>query len=162
MAYENIIFEIEGDVAVIKFNRPKALNAVNIDVVKDIQKALDEVESSRSVRVLILTGEGDKAFVAGADIRTDIARHTVQAVYASARVNMEAQVCGHDMGRGAERRHKWRKPDGLWRQAQEEMHHSCVAGNRNLIDMLQRDADTPGSAIQQAIELLEHQLLQLG
>jgi len=68
MAYENIIFEIEGDVAVIKFNRPKALNAINIDVVKDIQKALDEVESNPSVRVLILTGEGDKAFVAGADI----------------------------------------------------------------------------------------------
>ena len=68
MAYENIIFETEGDVAVIKFNRPKALNAVNIDVVKDIQKALDEVESNPSVRVLILTGEGDKAFVAGADI----------------------------------------------------------------------------------------------
>ncbi len=39
MAYENIIFETEGDVAVIKFNRPKALNAINIDVVKDIQKA---------------------------------------------------------------------------------------------------------------------------
>ena len=68
MAYENIIFETEGDVAVIKFNRPKALNAINIDVVKDIQKALDEVESNPAVRVLILTGEGDKAFVAGADI----------------------------------------------------------------------------------------------
>ena len=68
MAYENIIFETEGDVAVIKFNRPKALNAISIDVVKEIQKALDEVESNPSVRVLILTGERDKAFVAGADI----------------------------------------------------------------------------------------------
>ncbi len=68
MAYENIIFETEGNVAVIKFNRPKALNAISIDMVKDIQKALDEVESNPSVRVLILTGEGDKAFVAGADI----------------------------------------------------------------------------------------------
>ncbi len=68
MAYENIIFETEGNVAIIKFNRPKALNAINIDVVKDIQKALDEVESNPSLRVLILTGEGDKAFVAGADI----------------------------------------------------------------------------------------------
>ncbi len=68
MTYENIIFETEGDVAVIKFNRPKALNAININVVKDIQRALDEVESNPSVRVLILTGEGDKAFVAGADI----------------------------------------------------------------------------------------------
>jgi enoyl-CoA hydratase len=68
MAYENIIFETEGNVAVIKFNRPKALNAINTDVVKELQLALDEVEGNPSIRVLILTGEGDRAFVAGADI----------------------------------------------------------------------------------------------
>ncbi|MBW1796789.1 MAG: enoyl-CoA hydratase/isomerase family protein, partial [Deltaproteobacteria bacterium] len=68
MAYENIIFETEGNVAIIKFNRPKALNAISIDVVKEMHKALDEVEGNQSIRVLILTGEGDKAFVAGADI----------------------------------------------------------------------------------------------
>ena len=68
MAYENIIFETEGNVAIIKFNRPKALNAINIDVLKEMQKALDEVEGNQTIRVLILTGEGDKAFVAGADI----------------------------------------------------------------------------------------------
>ncbi|MBC8417708.1 MAG: enoyl-CoA hydratase/isomerase family protein [Desulfobacterales bacterium] len=68
MAYENIIFEIEGNVAIIKFNRPKALNAINTDVVKELERALDEVEGNPSIRVLILTGEGDKAFVAGADI----------------------------------------------------------------------------------------------
>jgi len=68
MAYENIIYETEGNMAVIRFNRPKALNAVNMDVVKDLQKALSEVEANSSIRVLILTGAGDKAFVAGADI----------------------------------------------------------------------------------------------
>ncbi|MFH1950324.1 MAG: enoyl-CoA hydratase-related protein [Pseudomonadota bacterium] len=68
MAYENIIFEIEGNVAIIKFNRPKALNAINTDVVKELERALDEVEGNPSIRVLILTGAGDKAFVAGADI----------------------------------------------------------------------------------------------
>ncbi|MFH1082585.1 MAG: enoyl-CoA hydratase-related protein [Pseudomonadota bacterium] len=68
MAYENIIFEIEGNVAIIKFNRPKALNAINTDVVKELERALDEVEGNSSIRVLILTGAGDKAFVAGADI----------------------------------------------------------------------------------------------
>jgi len=68
MAYENIIFETEGNVAVIKFNRPKALNAINTDVVKELERALDEVEGNPSIRVLILTGAGDKAFVAGADI----------------------------------------------------------------------------------------------
>ncbi|MGD2124739.1 MAG: enoyl-CoA hydratase-related protein [Desulfobacteraceae bacterium] len=68
MAYENIICEKEGNVAIIKFNRPKALNAINPDVIAEIHSALDEVERDLTVRVLILTGEGEKAFVAGADI----------------------------------------------------------------------------------------------
>lgn len=68
MAYENIIFEIEGDVAVIKFNRPEALNAINPAVLDDVNDALDKVEADPTVRVLVLTGEGEKAFVAGADI----------------------------------------------------------------------------------------------
>ena len=68
MAYENIIFEIDGNLAIIRFNRPKALNAINMDVAKELRKALDEVAANPSVRVLILTGAGDKAFVAGADI----------------------------------------------------------------------------------------------
>ncbi|MFO7985364.1 MAG: enoyl-CoA hydratase-related protein [Desulfatiglandaceae bacterium] len=68
MAYENIIFEKDGNIGVIKFNRPKALNAINTGVVEDLNRALVEVEKDSSIRVLILTGEGDKAFVAGADI----------------------------------------------------------------------------------------------
>ena len=68
MAYENIIFEMEGNVAVIKFNRPKALNAINQAVLSELADALDKIEADSSVRVLVLTGEGDKAFVAGADI----------------------------------------------------------------------------------------------
>lgn len=68
MAYENIIFEIDGEVAIIKFNRPKALNAVNPDVIQEINDAIGKVESDSAIKVLVLTGEGDKAFVAGADI----------------------------------------------------------------------------------------------
>jgi len=68
MAYENIIFEMEGNVAVIKFNRPKALNAINQAVLSELADALDKIEADPSVRVLVLTGQGDKAFVAGADI----------------------------------------------------------------------------------------------
>jgi len=78
MAYENIILEIEGNVAIIKFNRPKALNAINLDVVKEMHRALDEVEENKSIRVLILTGEGDKAFVAGADISAMVNFDTLQ------------------------------------------------------------------------------------
>ena len=68
MPYENIIFSIEEGVALIKFNRPKALNAINPDVLAEVNDALDKMEDDASVRVLVLTGEGEKAFVAGADI----------------------------------------------------------------------------------------------
>ncbi|MBW1720875.1 MAG: enoyl-CoA hydratase/isomerase family protein [Deltaproteobacteria bacterium] len=68
MAYETIIFEIKGAVAVLKFNRPKALNAINPDVLRETNEALSEVEKNKDIKVLVLTGEGDKSFVAGADI----------------------------------------------------------------------------------------------
>jgi enoyl-CoA hydratase len=68
MTYENVILHIEENVAVIKFNRPKALNAINPDVLRELNDALDRIEGDNSIRVLILTGEGEKAFVAGADI----------------------------------------------------------------------------------------------
>lgn len=68
MAYETIIFEVEENLAFIKFNRPKALNAINPDVAKELNQALDEVEGNPAIKALIMTGEGEKAFVAGADI----------------------------------------------------------------------------------------------
>jgi len=68
MAYETLIFDVEENVAVLRFNRPKALNAINPDVLFEVNDALDKIEGDESVRVLILTGEGEKAFVAGADI----------------------------------------------------------------------------------------------
>ena len=68
MEYQNIIFRTEGEVAIIKFNRPKALNAINPDVLSEVGDALDKIEAEPSLKVLILTGEGEKAFVAGADI----------------------------------------------------------------------------------------------
>jgi len=68
MAYENIVFEKDGPVAIIKFNRPKALNAINPELLEEAHDALDNIEEDRSLKVLVITGEGEKAFVAGADI----------------------------------------------------------------------------------------------
>lgn len=68
MAYENIIFDKEDFVALIKFNRPKALNAVNSPTIAELSDAVGKVEQDSSIRALVLTGEGDKAFVAGGDI----------------------------------------------------------------------------------------------
>ena len=67
MLYENIIFSIEDGVALIVINRPKAYNALNGDVNRELISALDETEADVSVRVLIITGN-EKAFAAGADI----------------------------------------------------------------------------------------------
>jgi len=68
MAYENIIFKTDNGIATITFNRPKALNALNDDLLKEFSLALDDISKNEDIRVLILTGAGEKAFVAGADI----------------------------------------------------------------------------------------------
>jgi enoyl-CoA hydratase len=70
MAYETIIFEVEENIAIIRFNRPKALNAINPTVIAEMKHVLEQIQADTSIKVLILTGEGDKAFVAGADIAT--------------------------------------------------------------------------------------------
>ena len=68
MAYEHIILEFDSALATLTFNRPKAMNALNGALIKELSIALDKIDANEDVRVLILTGAGDKAFVAGADI----------------------------------------------------------------------------------------------
>jgi enoyl-CoA hydratase len=68
MAYENILFEKKEGIAWITFNRPKVLNALNRKTVEELRDALLETRDDSSVRALILTGAGEKSFVAGADI----------------------------------------------------------------------------------------------
>src|SRR5260221_1931473 len=68
MAYDNLLYEKKDAIAYITFNRPKALNALNRKTVEELQHALLDARDDAAVRVLILTGAGEKAFVAGADI----------------------------------------------------------------------------------------------
>jgi enoyl-CoA hydratase len=68
MAYENILFEKKDAIAYITFHRPKVLNALNRRTVEELRDALLDARDDSSVRVLILTGSGEKSFVAGADI----------------------------------------------------------------------------------------------
>ena len=68
MTYETLLLERDGATAVITINRPKALNALNATVMRELVAAFDELERDPSVRAVIVTGAGDKAFVAGADI----------------------------------------------------------------------------------------------
>jgi len=66
--YENVILERKGRVAVITINRPDKMNALNHATRNDITAALDELRNDESVRVVVVTGAGEKAFIAGADI----------------------------------------------------------------------------------------------
>ena len=75
MAYENLLYEKRDGIAHITFNRPKVLNALNRQTVEELQQVLLDARDDASVRVLILTGTGEKAFVAGADIN-ELARQT--------------------------------------------------------------------------------------
>lgn len=68
MAYENIIYEKEGEIAVITFNRPQVRNALNFATSDEALQAVEDAESDEAVRVLIITGAGDRAFAAGADV----------------------------------------------------------------------------------------------
>lgn len=68
MEYKNLIVEIKDKIATIKVNRPKALNALNSETLDDLKNAVEELEANKDVWVVIVTGEGDKAFIAGADI----------------------------------------------------------------------------------------------
>jgi enoyl-CoA hydratase len=68
MGYENILYEKRDGIAYITFNRPKVLNALNRRTVEELRDALLDARDDETVRVLILTGAGEKSFVAGADI----------------------------------------------------------------------------------------------
>ena len=68
MAYDNLLFEVSDKIARITFNRPNVLNALNRKTMDELGDCLKKVRADDDIRVLILTGAGEKAFVAGADI----------------------------------------------------------------------------------------------
>ena len=68
MAFENLTLERDGAVAVLTLNRPKVLNALNTPTMDELRRAVLEVRHDAALRALIITGAGDKSFVAGADI----------------------------------------------------------------------------------------------
>lgn len=68
MKFQNVLVSTKDSIAVITINRPSKLNALNKSTIKDLHDALVTLEKNKAVRVIILTGSGEKAFVAGADI----------------------------------------------------------------------------------------------
>src|SRR5580658_4233679 len=66
--FENVLYDKKGPIAYVTFNRPKTLNALNKAVMTELRSAFEDARDDSSVRGAILTGAGDKAFAAGADI----------------------------------------------------------------------------------------------
>ena len=111
MTYETILKEIRGRVALLTLNRPAALNALNAQLISELNHALDELESNRDIGCIVLTGSA-KAFAAGADIK-EMAELTYPQIYlddlfsdsdrvASRRKPIIAAVSGFALGGGCE------------------------------------------------------------
>jgi enoyl-CoA hydratase len=79
MEFKYIIYEKSEGIATITLNRPEALNAFSREVVEEIIHALEDVKNDENVRVVILTGAGEKAFSAGADIKAMIGMTALKA-----------------------------------------------------------------------------------
>jgi enoyl-CoA hydratase len=112
MAYETLIVEIEDHIALIKLNRPDAMNALNSQVLGELSKALKAAEQNDKVRVVVLTGS-DKAFAAGADIKEMSEKTFVEAFtsdlfgedveqFLKCRKPIIAAVAGYALGGGCE------------------------------------------------------------
>lgn len=112
MAYETLIVEVDDHVALIRFNRPEALNALNQQLMADLSKALKSAEENDKVRCIVLAGS-EKAFAAGADI-TEMADKTFVDVFSGDLFGAEveqfkrcrkpiiAAVAGYALGGGCE------------------------------------------------------------
>jgi len=68
MEYQNILFEVQDGVGLLTFNRPKSLNALSPETLEEVNDVVERARTDANIRVLVLTGAGEKAFVAGADI----------------------------------------------------------------------------------------------
>jgi len=89
MGYKNLLVEVTDGVAVVKINRPQVLNSLNGETLAELRQAMHEVNERNDVRAVILTGDGGKAFVAGADIAEMKAMNAVEA-FAFSRLGHEA------------------------------------------------------------------------
>ncbi len=85
MTYENILLEKKNSIAYVTVNRPKVLNALNSATLEELRAAFTDIKADREIRVVIFTGAGEKAFIAGADINELAQRDAVSGKEYAAR-----------------------------------------------------------------------------
>jgi enoyl-CoA hydratase len=112
--YKTLMYEKKDSIGILTINRPDKLNAISNDLTEELETFLDEVEKAEDLRVLVVTGAGDKAFVAGADIQELVERDALigrkvsrkrQEVFArieNLSVPVIAAVNGYALGGGLE------------------------------------------------------------
>ena len=83
MNYNNIIYETERPISICTFNRPKALNALNTETMDELAHVISTFKDDNGLKVLILTGSGDRSFIAGADIKGMVGRAPISARWLS-------------------------------------------------------------------------------
>lgn len=88
MRFNTLLVHLENDISIITIDRPKKLNALNKETISELHHAIKEADASKNVRAIILTGSGEKAFVAGADI-SEFADFNVQQ---AAQLSREGQM----------------------------------------------------------------------
>ena len=97
-ALENVLYEVKGAIAYVTVNRPKVLNALNTRTWADLRAAFEQAREDPTVRGVILTGAGDKAFIAGADI-SELAHLTAVEAQHSSRFGQEVLDLVENLGK---------------------------------------------------------------
>ena len=95
MSFENLLIERDGAIATVTVNRPKVLNALNTATLTELRAAFTDLQHDAAIRVVIVTGAGEKAFVAGADIN-ELAALTPAAAREQALFGQSPTAPAHD------------------------------------------------------------------
>ncbi len=114
MSYQNIILEKKENIATIIINRPNVLNALNTVTIEELTRAVNDLENDKKIKVAIIKGSGDKAFIAGADIKEmkemtvlqarefSELGHNLLSYIRQSRIPFIAMINGYALGGGCE------------------------------------------------------------
>lgn len=112
--YNTLTLEVENKIGTLTINRPKSLNALNSEVLSELEKITEDIQANQDIQVLVITGAGEKAFVAGADIKEMVDKDALEghvfsqlgnrafAKIAKLRQPVIAAVNGYALGGGLE------------------------------------------------------------